>query len=101
MRSEYVAGSIQGLCAWQAKGVPRHTGGVMSRAQHLVSLRLMIRTTHHDSTTITMWFQDAGRGLAAVTLKDMFHACCSTKANGMGIGLASSRAIVAAHGGRI
>src|SRR5215831_3086136 len=35
LRSKYVAGSIQGLGTWQAKGVPRQTGGVMSRAQHL------------------------------------------------------------------
>src|SRR5262245_5622801 len=44
MRSKYVAGFILGLCPWQAKGVPRQTGGVISRAQHLG--RLEHRQSH-------------------------------------------------------
>ena len=48
-----------------------------------------------------MSFQDTGMGSDEVTLKYMFNAFCTTKANDMGRGLAISRARVAAHGGRI
>ena len=55
----------------------------------------------HNSTTITMSFQDTGMGSDEVTLKYMLNAFCTTKAKSMGRGLAMSRASVAAHGGRI
>jgi hypothetical protein len=30
VRSEYAAGSIRGVCAWQASEVPRQTGGAIA-----------------------------------------------------------------------
>jgi two-component system, LuxR family, sensor kinase FixL len=45
--------------------------------------------------------QDSGVGLDEAALDQIFGAFYSTKAHGMGIGLAVSRTIVQAHGGRL
>jgi two-component system, LuxR family, sensor kinase FixL len=45
--------------------------------------------------------QDRGPGLPPDKLETVFEAFFSTKASGMGMGLAISRSIVEAHGGRI
>jgi signal transduction histidine kinase len=45
--------------------------------------------------------QDTGTGFDAGNTERMFETMFTTKADGMGLGLAISRSIVAAHGGRI
>lgn len=45
--------------------------------------------------------QDSGTGLDGAVLDRLFEAFYSTKAHGMGIGLAVSRTIIQAHGGRL
>ncbi|WP_374244089.1 ATP-binding protein [Zoogloea sp.] len=45
--------------------------------------------------------EDSGPGLDAQKLECIFESFCSDKASGMGLGLAISRAIAEAHGGRL
>jgi len=65
------------------------------------SRKLVIRTLQYDSHTTLVAVQDVGVGTEAADLDRLFGAFYSTKANGMGMGLAISRAIVESHGGRI
>lgn len=51
--------------------------------------------------TIDVAVEDTGKGLSLEIADRVFEAFRSTKADGMGLGLAISRSIIEAHGGRI
>jgi C4-dicarboxylate-specific signal transduction histidine kinase len=65
------------------------------------SRRLMIRTIRDGSGETVVAVQDSGPGLAPDNLDRLFMPFYTTKAQGMGMGLAISRSIVEAHGGRL
>jgi len=50
---------------------------------------------------VSLSVRDVGRGLEETNLEQLFQPFHSTKADGMGIGLAVSRSIIEAHGGRL
>ncbi len=63
---------------------------------------LAVRTFLNDKNQVECSVSDAGEGLAAnIEPEKLFDAFFTTKKEGMGMGLAISRSIIEAHGGRL
>ena len=62
---------------------------------------LVVCTSSETPGVITVAVQDRGIGMDEVSMARLFHPFFTTKAAGMGLGLALSRFIIAAHGGWI
>jgi C4-dicarboxylate-specific signal transduction histidine kinase len=61
---------------------------------------LTVRSRHHDGT-IEVSVADTGTGIDPADRERIFQSLFTTKANGIGMGLAICRSIVEAHGGRL
>lgn len=66
-----------------------------------VTPTLVVGTSAETRGIITVTVQDSGCGVDDVSMARLFHPFFTTKAGGMGLGLALSRSIIAAHGGWI
>lgn len=62
-------------------------------------IRIAAKIDHEARVCVEV--EDSGPGLSAAAAARLFEAFQSSKASGMGLGLAISRAIVEAHGGRL
>jgi PAS domain S-box-containing protein len=62
---------------------------------------LCICTRVNDAHAVEVTVQDSGVGLAQERLGQLFEPFHTTKPHGLGLGLAISRSIVEAHGGRL
>jgi PAS domain S-box-containing protein len=62
---------------------------------------LQITTTADPSGDVSLTVGDSGPGLDQEKLEEIFGAFYTTKPDGMGMGLAVSRSIIEAHGGRL
>jgi len=62
---------------------------------------LAVRTSLVDGAAIEVSVRDTGGGLAAPISEMVFAPFVTTKANGLGMGLAISRSIIDAHNGRL
>jgi C4-dicarboxylate-specific signal transduction histidine kinase len=62
---------------------------------------LRIKTVRQNSSAIVIVVQDSGVGLDPEYADRVFEAFFTTKADGIGMGLAISRSIIEAHGGQL
>ncbi len=65
------------------------------------SRRVTLSVLTEDSGCIKVLVHDSGKGIEPDALPKIFDAFFTTKAGGMGMGLAISRSIIEAHGGRL
>lgn len=63
--------------------------------------RVTIDAQWQESHSVTIAVRDTGGGLNSAFTEDLFEPFQTTKRNGLGMGLAISRTIVQAHGGRL
>jgi len=67
--------------------------------------RILLVSGKHDATTgtpaVLLCVQDAGTGFKPEAMERFFEPFYTTKPQGMGMGLAISRSIIEAHGGRL
>jgi PAS domain S-box-containing protein len=62
---------------------------------------LLVESMNDGSNGVLVKVQDSGPGVDETALDRLFEAFYTTKADGMGMGLAVSRTIIQAHGGRL
>ena len=62
---------------------------------------LLISSRQHASDQVLVAVQDSGVGIDRENLEEIFSAFYTTKAQGLGMGLAISRSIIEDHGGRL
>ena len=62
---------------------------------------LVLRTDTDGPAALRVAVRDSGVGIDETHLEQIFNAFYTTKANGLGMGLAIARSIVEAHGGRL
>ena len=60
-----------------------------------------VHTSCAGETAVQVAVRDGGIGLDAAAVEQIFEPFFTTKPNGLGMGLAISRSIVEAHGGRL
>jgi Histidine kinase-, DNA gyrase B-, and HSP90-like ATPase/Putative peptidoglycan binding domain len=72
----------------------------VAEAERKISIRAR-RREHNGRPAVLVSVQDSGVGLKPAEVDRLFEAFYTTKAHGIGMGLAISRSIVEAHGGRL
>jgi signal transduction histidine kinase len=63
--------------------------------------RVLILSASYANDMVTLRVADTGPGIEPSKIETLFEPLYTTKADGMGLGLAISRKIAAAHGGRL
>jgi len=66
-----------------------------------IKREIRLEVTHQDSAFVRVGVIDSGPGVSPQIRERLFTPFSTSKSHGMGLGLAISRAIVMAHGGRL
>jgi C4-dicarboxylate-specific signal transduction histidine kinase len=69
--------------------------------ERLLAIRARLERDAAGAPVVAIGVTDRGTGLEPDQARRIFEAFYTTKPNGMGLGLAISRSIVEAHGGRL
>jgi PAS domain S-box-containing protein len=72
----------------------------VAEGERRISIRVR-RHEHNGRPAVVVSVQDSGVGLKQAKVDQLFEAFYTTKAQGLGMGLAISRSIIEAHGGRL
>ena len=62
---------------------------------------LLVSTSRKDADTVLVRVKDSGSGILPENMNKLFTHFFTSKPNGLGMGLAISRSIIEAHGGRL
>jgi signal transduction histidine kinase len=62
---------------------------------------LVVRTSRAGPATVSVAIEDSGTGIDTADVDRLFEPLYTTKAEGLGMGLAIARTIVDAHGGEL
>ncbi len=62
---------------------------------------LVIRSRPHDGNQVLVTVEDAGIGIDAANIDQLYDAFFTTKPGGIGMGLSISRSIIQGHGGQL
>jgi signal transduction histidine kinase len=62
---------------------------------------LLIQTENSDADSVRLFARDSGVGIDQKATEKLFDAFYTTKAHGMGVGLAISRSIIESHKGQL
>ena len=62
---------------------------------------IRVGTDHQDGKAVAISVEDSGPGIEPKKMTSVFNAFVTTKATGMGLGLALSQMIIQRHGGQI
>ena len=93
-------GTLAERAANQARVARSH-----GRPERAIGIGHLARREHgraeQDGKDVVVTVQDSGGGLSGEEARTVFETRGSAKPGGMGIGLAISRAILEAHGGRL
>jgi C4-dicarboxylate-specific signal transduction histidine kinase len=73
----------------------------VAEGERLLEIRGCLHATPESSPAALLSVRDRGVGLAEGQVDSVFEAFYTTKPHGMGMGLAISRSIIEAHGGRL
>ena len=116
LRSEFITKQVSLLLHLSAD-LPKTMGDPVQLRQVLLNLimnsieamttsasgshQLRISTNLHDANNLEVAVRDTGPGIVPQMLGQVFESFVTGKPHGLGIGLAISRTIIAAHGGRL
>jgi PAS domain S-box-containing protein len=113
--SEFVLQNVN-LTTECARSIPLLNGNKVQIQQVLVNLitngieamrdvaeddRRLHVSTVHDTTTVKVWVEDCGPGIAADKVDRIFEPLATWKPGGTGLGLAVSNSIIEAHEGNM